>query len=80
MRDSGQKPYQKVSIGSITELGTIADKNSASFGGDMTIINALQKGMAYDGATLGRVTLPYKLDPHTKQPVPNFALLKNYEA
>lgn len=79
IRNKAQEPYTNTPLGQITELNTLNDKDAGSFGGDMVLNNATQEGIAYNGDSLARITLPYKMDPHTHKVVPDLNYAKGYE-
>ncbi len=79
MRNQEKNPYSNRTFGDIPELSTVTNKDSASLGGSMTLNNALQQGIAYNGDALYRVLLPYKVDPDTKDITPDFGILPKYE-
>lgn len=80
IRTKNQEPYSNTPLGRISEINTVADKDAGSFGGDMVLSNTLQEGIQYHGADLHRVTMPYKMDPHTHKIIPDFKYVKNYES
>lgn len=79
MRNKDGTIYQSTSIGEIPELGAIAVTAAASFGGESIVPKTSQMAIAYNGDPLYRRTMPYKIDPKSKAPIPDFDMLVNYE-
>ena len=79
LRTQDQNPYKLIQLSQIPELSTITYSDAASFGGDRVLSNANQQGIAYNGESISRVQLPYRLDQNSHRMVPDFNMLPKYE-
>lgn len=80
MRNQNGTIYYNQQLGQIPELARMAVQDAGSFGGEDIISKELQMGIIYNGDPLFRRTLPYKLHPDTRTPIPDYAMIEHYQA